>query len=162
MLPPIMLGMSTVCAVQICILLCLYPFLTLSFSPSVLIPKLGVSRADISLPRLYAHELQQQYHAIDSTSLDGSSQTLQTHVNNDIRTTERREFIQKSAASIVAGFLSSPSLACSADTSLSDSTIQADGNYDCLLDLPPITKGCVRVYLCRHGQTGKRACDMSI
>ena len=141
--------MSTIRAVQICILLCLYPFLTLSFSL-----KFGVSRADISLPR-YAHELQQQYHAINSTSLDGSSQTLQTHVNNDTKNTERRAFIQKSAL-VVAGVLSSPSLACSADTSLSDSTIQADGNYDCLLDLPPITKGCVRVYLCRHGQTGKR------
>ena len=150
-----MLGTSTIRAVQICILLCLYPFLTLSFSPSVLIPKFGVSRADISLPTLYAHELQQQYHAIDSTSLGGSSQTLHAHINNDTRNTERRAFIQKSAL-VVAGVLSSPSLACSADTSLSDSTIQADGNYDCLLDLPPITKGCVRVYLCRHGQTGKR------
>lgn len=27
------------------------------------------------------------------------------------------------------------------------------GNFDCLLDLPPITPGCVRLYLCRHGQT---------
>ncbi len=27
------------------------------------------------------------------------------------------------------------------------------GNFDCLLDLPPITKGCARLYLCRHGQT---------
>ena len=144
-----MLGMSTIRAVQICILLCLYPFLTLSFSL-----KFGVSRADISLPRLCGHELQQQYHA-DSTSSGGSSQTLHAHTNNDTRTTERRAFIQKSAASIVTGVLSSPSLAC-AVTSLSDSTLQADGNYDCLLDLPPITKGCVRVYLCRHGQTGKR------
>lgn len=29
----------------------------------------------------------------------------------------------------------------------------ANGNFDCLLDLPPITPGCVRLYLCRHGQT---------
>jgi len=27
------------------------------------------------------------------------------------------------------------------------------GNFDCLLDLPPITPGCARLYLCRHGQT---------
>mmetsp|Transcript_24705 Transcript_24705/g.49445 ORF Transcript_24705/g.49445 Transcript_24705/m.49445 type:complete len:425 (+) Transcript_24705:75-1349(+) len=27
------------------------------------------------------------------------------------------------------------------------------GNYNCLLDLPPITPGCARLYLCRHGQT---------
>lgn len=26
-------------------------------------------------------------------------------------------------------------------------------NLDCLLDLPPIPNDCVRVYLCRHGQT---------
>ena len=29
----------------------------------------------------------------------------------------------------------------------------SSGNFDCLLDLPPITPGCVRLYLCRHGQT---------
>ena len=155
-----MLGISTIRAVQICIL-CLSPFLTSSFSPSDVILKFGESRADVlSLPRLYAHELQRQYHDIDSTSSGGYSQTLYAHENLDTMTTERREFIQKSAASIVAGVLSSPSLASA--TSLSDNTIQADGNYDCLLDLPPITKGCVRVYLCRHGQTGKIAYDMSI
>ena len=27
------------------------------------------------------------------------------------------------------------------------------GNFNCLLDLPPITPGCARLYLCRHGQT---------
>lgn len=26
-------------------------------------------------------------------------------------------------------------------------------DFDCLRDLPPVTKDCVRVYLCRHGQT---------
>jgi broad specificity phosphatase PhoE len=26
-------------------------------------------------------------------------------------------------------------------------------NLDCLLDLPPLSEDCVRVYLCRHGQT---------
>lgn len=29
----------------------------------------------------------------------------------------------------------------------------ADGNYDCLRDLPPKPSNCVRIYLCRHGQT---------
>ena len=146
-----MLGISTIRAVLIYMLLCLSPFITLSFSPSVAISKFVVSRADVlSLPRLYALELQQQYH-----ESGGYSQTLYAHENLDTMTTERREFIQKSASVV----LSSPFLA-SADTSLS--TVQADGNYDCLLDLPPITKGCVRVYLCRHGQTGKIAYDMSI
>lgn len=27
------------------------------------------------------------------------------------------------------------------------------GEFDCLLDLPPLTPGCARLYLCRHGQT---------
>jgi broad specificity phosphatase PhoE len=27
------------------------------------------------------------------------------------------------------------------------------GNFNCLLDLPKITPGCTRLYLCRHGQT---------
>lgn len=35
----------------------------------------------------------------------------------------------------------------------STSSLVTDGNFDCLLDLPPITKGCARLYLCRHGQT---------
>ena len=26
-------------------------------------------------------------------------------------------------------------------------------NLQCLADLPPITPGCARIYLCRHGQT---------
>ena len=26
-------------------------------------------------------------------------------------------------------------------------------DFDCLRDLPPVTRDCVRVYLCRHGQT---------
>lgn len=29
----------------------------------------------------------------------------------------------------------------------------AEPNLDCLLDLPPIPKDCVRIFLCRHGQT---------
>lgn len=27
------------------------------------------------------------------------------------------------------------------------------GNFNCLLDLPPVTPGCTRLFLCRHGQT---------
>jgi broad specificity phosphatase PhoE len=30
----------------------------------------------------------------------------------------------------------------------------SSGNFfDCLLDLPPMTQGCIRLYLCRHGET---------
>lgn len=28
-----------------------------------------------------------------------------------------------------------------------------EANLDCLLDLPPVSNDCVRIYLCRHGQT---------
>jgi hypothetical protein len=38
--------------------------------------------------------------------------------------------------------------------SASDTVVTAvEPDFDCLLDLPPLTKDCVRVYLCRHGQT---------
>lgn len=31
--------------------------------------------------------------------------------------------------------------------------VETTANFDALLDLPPITQGCVRIFLCRHGQT---------
>jgi hypothetical protein len=31
--------------------------------------------------------------------------------------------------------------------------IDTNTNLDALLDLPPVTQGCVRIFLCRHGQT---------
>jgi hypothetical protein len=31
--------------------------------------------------------------------------------------------------------------------------VAVEPDYDCLLDLPPIPDDCVRIYLCRHGQT---------
>ena len=73
---------------------------------------------------------------------------------------ERREFLQKSA-SLTIGLVAASSQANdieNADLSFSDvadytSAPITTGNFDCLLDLPPITPGCVRLYLCRHGQT---------
>ena len=55
---------------------------------------------------------------------------------------ERRQVLQKTAALLVT-----------AVPQTTNASPDAEGNYDCLLDLPPITPGCVRVYLCRHGQT---------
>jgi len=72
---------------------------------------------------------------------------------------ERRSFLAKSAS--VVGFVTagtSPTNAIEIDPAAAP-TIQpsaptfATGNFDSLLDLPPITPGCVRLYLCRHGQT---------
>lgn len=77
---------------------------------------------------------------------------------------ERRDFVLQTASSIIVGLVvSHPANAdTTSATSLADTTsatafepsaVVIDGNYNCLLDLPPITPGCVRVYLCRHGQT---------
>ena len=70
---------------------------------------------------------------------------------------ERREFLQKSA-SLTIGLVATSSQANAIEKSFSDvadytSAPITTGNFDCLLDLPPITLGCVRLYLCRHGQT---------
>jgi broad specificity phosphatase PhoE len=67
------------------------------------------------------------------------------HVHN-----ERRSFLQ---TLLVVG-LPPPELSNAIeDASHLPPISTANGNFDCLLDLPPITPGCVRIYLCRHGQT---------
>jgi hypothetical protein len=38
-------------------------------------------------------------------------------------------------------------------TSTESSAAEIEPDIDCLLDLPPIPEGCVRIFLCRHGQT---------
>ncbi|KAL7533501.1 hypothetical protein ACHAWF_004525, partial [Thalassiosira exigua] len=67
---------------------------------------------------------------------------------------ERRSFLRTSAAAIGIA-ASTPACAVEpfAQPSPSDSSALSTGNFDCLLDLPPVTPGCARLYLCRHGQT---------
>ena len=76
----------------------------------------------------------------------------------------RRDFLTKSASSLAA--LVGPILlnakdSCAAaqtniittDQQQPQTSLLAVPNLQCLTDLPPITPGCVRIYLCRHGQT---------
>ena len=67
----------------------------------------------------------------------------------DIHGYERRSFLA-SMAGLVA--TSTPANAISSLESFESPPIST-GNFDCLLDLPPVTSGCARLYLCRHGQT---------
>ena len=62
----------------------------------------------------------------------------------------RRSFLEKSASSMSCLVVANPSANAVDNEYISPTT---GGNFDCLLDLPPITKGCARLYLCRHGQT---------
>ena len=46
--------------------------------------------------------------------------------------------------------------AASGETNTNTNSVQPQPqqpNLDCLADLPPILTNCVRLYLCRHGQT---------
>ena len=72
------------------------------------------------------------------------------HHEFEICCEERRDILHKTAASII-GIVTAVPQTTNAETNSVSS--ESEGNYDCLLDLPQITTGCVRVYLCRHGQT---------
>lgn len=63
---------------------------------------------------------------------------------------DRRSFL-KNAPSLVGLVIATPANAI--ESIESNPAPLAAGDYDCLLDLPPITPGCARLYLCRHGQT---------
>ncbi|KAL7543100.1 hypothetical protein ACHAXR_012419 [Thalassiosira sp. AJA248-18] len=69
---------------------------------------------------------------------------------------ERRSFLKKSASLLGGLVTTAPANALDNDDPSTRSTALPSfdtGNFDCLLDLPPITPGCARLYLCRHGQT---------
>jgi len=78
--------------------------------------------------------------------------------NQDHNDYERRSFLKK-ATSMIGLVAATPANAIESDPSTTTSIPSLNsapittGNFDCLLDLPPITPGCVRLYLCRHGQT---------
>ena len=56
---------------------------------------------------------------------------------------DRRTIVEAMAVSVLA-------LGSSA---VSPASAMVPYNLACLLDLPPVPKDCVRIYLCRHGQT---------
>ncbi|KAL3796508.1 hypothetical protein ACHAW5_004410 [Stephanodiscus triporus] len=66
---------------------------------------------------------------------------------------ERRSVLQTLLVAVLAPAAAPPANAIELGDSATVPTFAVDGNFDCLLDLPPITPGCVRLYLCRHGQT---------
>ena len=67
---------------------------------------------------------------------------------------DRRSVLQTLLVAVIAPAAAPPANANeSNDSYAAVPTFAVDGNFDCLLDLPPITPGCVRLYLCRHGQT---------
>ena len=68
----------------------------------------------------------------------------------------RRSFVQAISLSTVLLpqiIGQTPNAIAATLTSDAVSTSNANAYLDCLLDLPPVTKDCIRVYLCRHGQT---------
>eukprot|EP00970_Alexandrium_tamarense_P008802 scaffold1700_cov181-Alexandrium_tamarense.AAC.4 len=76
-----------------------------------------------------------------------------TFCDDSLPYSDRRLFLRKSAVSVTGSVLSSFPGYANADDVLPTTTISCGGNFDGLLDLPRITPGCARLYLCRHGQT---------
>mmetsp|Transcript_34147 Transcript_34147/g.48526 ORF Transcript_34147/g.48526 Transcript_34147/m.48526 type:complete len:335 (+) Transcript_34147:943-1947(+) len=62
---------------------------------------------------------------------------------------ERREFLESIGIASVS--LYAPTAVLAADDGTTDETTGFD--LKCLLDLPPKPSDCIRIYLCRHGQT---------
>ena len=75
----------------------------------------------------------------------------------------RRNFLTSaaSAAVLTSPILIGDNVCFAAETSIvttdrqqrPQTSLLAAPNLQCLADLPPITPGCARIYLCRHGQT---------
>ena len=63
------------------------------------------------------------------------------HHEFEICCEERRDILHKTASSIIGIVTAFP------QTTYAETNSVSEGNYDCLLDLPPITPGCVRLYL---------------
>ena len=98
------------------------------------------------------------------TGASKSSSTTQVHLGEDIdehegicnvvtnklSVVQRRTFLEAvSLSGLVLATATNDAHALDIETNRDVSC----GNYDCLLDLPPVTPGCARLYLCRHGQT---------
>ena len=90
-------------------------------------------------------------------SNDRADDGFQSSEEEEVQRTRRRTAIFASS-SLVAQLLvryAAPSNAATTPLDLATSTVDPtlDVNFDCLQDLPPIPRDCVRIYLCRHGQT---------
>lgn len=103
----------------------------------------------------------------DDGSEEGESFQLTTGDCNDGHndfTIRRRSFLD--ATSSLTGIIACTSSSTSSsnrahaypvDSAILDinrtTDISGENFFDCLLDLPPVTQGCSRLYLCRHGET---------
>eukprot|EP00956_Cyclotella_meneghiniana_P002305 scaffold2606_cov57-Cyclotella_meneghiniana.AAC.3 len=72
------------------------------------------------------------------------------NVKTDILDNKRRSYLQSTGAclAVLGGPFHSSHFAYA-----NDSTAMMQPDFGCLLDLPPVTPDCARIYLCRHGQT---------
>ena len=71
--------------------------------------------------------------------------------NNDVdRSLSRRIMIGTIVTAVSAPLLTQVQPSIAQDLLIPQSQV---GDIQCLLDLPPTAKGCVRLFLCRHGQT---------
>lgn len=83
-------------------------------------------------------------HSFEDQDID-----LEVDCNVKKNSVQRRTFLQTVSLAGLAVATAQSAHAFEVDLNRDIST----GNFDCLLDLPPITPGCARLYLCRHGQT---------
>jgi len=84
---------------------------------------------------------------LDHGNVDDGDTIIQDYGFED-NTVSRRAAIQNTA--VIASVLAS-SLPASAYPGEVITSTEVD--LDCLKDLPPVSEGCIRLYLCRHGQT---------
>ena len=93
-----------------------------------------------------------------SSRCDGANyhlSALQMHMSDEVNNIDRnssfqrRQFLKRSGGHL-AGL---GAIMYTENSNANDSVLQSLGNYECLLDLPPVTPDCARLYLCRHGQT---------
>eukprot|EP00956_Cyclotella_meneghiniana_P001722 scaffold1876_cov58-Cyclotella_meneghiniana.AAC.1 len=105
------------------------------------------------------HQTTQQTHItqiISSVRETVRRETSRVHqqgdfnVKTDILDNKRRSYLQSTGAclAVLGGPFHSSHFAYA-----NDSTAMMQPDFGCLLDLPPLTPDCARIYLCRHGQT---------
>mmetsp|Transcript_1316 Transcript_1316/g.2823 ORF Transcript_1316/g.2823 Transcript_1316/m.2823 type:complete len:439 (-) Transcript_1316:849-2165(-) len=107
------------------------------------------------------HELKDSKHVFHS-SRNGISEN-DGDGDGDILLCDRRHILRSGGIAVAGGAVlgsgASPALAlppsATAPTTTSpyEPNLLAVPDIRCLTDLPPVTPGCVRIYLCRHGQT---------
>ena len=95
----------------------------------------------ITSTHLHLQLFEDQYKKQYETGEDCESQKINI---------ERRAFLESVS---LAGFAAVTTVQSAQAYEVDSNRDISAGNFDCLLDLPPITPGCVRLYLCRHGQT---------